>query len=185
MSLCPCRISIGPEGTGTHALSLEFLARVGVIDRRSEPLALTPQRAAEKLLRGEIDAVIMLGAWESPWVRQLLVAKDVNLASVPRADAFVALYPYLSRPDTQLDPRRRRAAEPGYSGRQPASDPHSGPGRCLGLLQGQRCAVAGGGDRPTVAVVDPGLLRALEPAQHDVQHLRQNRAKTGRAALVE
>jgi TRAP-type uncharacterized transport system substrate-binding protein len=32
------RVSIGPEGSGTHALSDEFLARVGIIDRKSVTL---------------------------------------------------------------------------------------------------------------------------------------------------
>ena len=91
------RVSIGPEGSGARALSLELLARIGIIDQRNTLLSLAPQAAAEKLLHGEIDVVIMLGAWESPLVRQLLVAKDVHLANVTRADAYVALYPYLSK----------------------------------------------------------------------------------------
>lgn len=92
------RISVGPEGSGTHALSLEFLARVGIIDKSStQLLPLTPQVAAEQLLHGEINAAAMLAAWESPVVRQLLSADDITLASIRRADAFVALYPFLSK----------------------------------------------------------------------------------------
>ena len=92
------RIAIGPEGSGAHALSLELLARIDIIDRRSaELLPLAPQAAAEKLLRGEIDAAVMLSSWESPVVRRLLAAGNVNLANVTRADAYVALYPYLNK----------------------------------------------------------------------------------------
>jgi len=92
------RISIGPEGSGTHLLALEFLARIGIIDKRSaQLLPLTPQVAGEQLVHGEINAAAMLAAWESPVVRQLLSADDVNLASPARADAFVALYPFLSK----------------------------------------------------------------------------------------
>jgi TRAP-type uncharacterized transport system substrate-binding protein len=92
------RISIGPEGSGTHLLSIELLARIGIIDKRSaQLLPLTPQIAAEQLVHGEINAAAMLAAWESPVVRQLLSANDVNLASAARADAFVALYPFLSK----------------------------------------------------------------------------------------
>jgi TRAP-type uncharacterized transport system substrate-binding protein len=92
------RIAVGPEGSGTHALSLEFLARIGIIDKSSaQLLPLTSAVAAEKLLHGEIDATAMLAAWESPVVRQLLSADDINLANVARADAFVALYPFLSK----------------------------------------------------------------------------------------
>jgi hypothetical protein len=91
------RISVGPEGSGTHALSVELLARIGIIDRTAKLLPLTPDVAADKLMHGEIDAAVMLAAWESPVVRQLVSAQDINLASVPRADAYVALYPFLSK----------------------------------------------------------------------------------------
>jgi NMT1-like family len=97
-SLRGMSISIGPEGSGTHALAIEFLARVGIIDERNAKLLpFTSEVAAEKLLHREIDAAALLAAWESPTVRRLLSAQDINLASIPRADAFVALYPFLSK----------------------------------------------------------------------------------------
>jgi TRAP-type uncharacterized transport system substrate-binding protein len=92
------RISIGPEGSGSRALSLEFLARVGVIDRRSATLlSLTPSESAQKLILGEIDVAVLLDAFPSPVVQELLTTQNVNLQSLPRADAFVALYPYLNK----------------------------------------------------------------------------------------
>jgi len=92
------RISVGPEGSGAHALSEEFLARVGIINKKSATLLpLHAQESAAKLQSGEIDAVILLDAWETPLVHELLTAKDVNIDSVARADAFVALYPFLDK----------------------------------------------------------------------------------------
>jgi TRAP-type uncharacterized transport system substrate-binding protein len=92
------RISIGPEGSASHVLALEFLARVGISDQKSATLlALKPQEASAKLLNGEIDAALLMGAWETPAVRQLLVAKEIDLAGIRRADAWVALYPYLNK----------------------------------------------------------------------------------------
>jgi TRAP-type uncharacterized transport system substrate-binding protein len=92
------RISIGPEGSASHALSLEFLARVGIIDQKSATLlSLTPQESAAKLLNGNIDVAILMDAWETPTVQQLLTAKEINLTGIPRADALVALYPYLNK----------------------------------------------------------------------------------------
>lgn len=92
------RISIGPEGSAAHTLSEEFLARVGIINRRSATLlSLPPQESPAKLESGEIDAAILLDAWETPLVHELLTAKDVNIDSVARADAFVALYPFLHK----------------------------------------------------------------------------------------
>jgi TRAP-type uncharacterized transport system substrate-binding protein len=96
-SLRGLRISTGPEGSGTRQLSLELLRRVGIIGQNSTLLALTPQESLEKLERGEIDGVVLLGAWESPMVQQMLRHPDLKLASIRRADAFVALYPYLNK----------------------------------------------------------------------------------------
>jgi TRAP-type uncharacterized transport system substrate-binding protein len=90
------RISIGPEGSASHVLAFEFLARVGVIDQKSATLLpFNPQESSAKLLNGEIDAAVLMGAWETPAVRQLLKAKEIDLAGVRRADAWVALYPFL------------------------------------------------------------------------------------------
>jgi len=90
------RISIGPEGSGTRALSLELLKRSGIDQSFAELLGLSPQETGEKLLRGEIDAAFMITSWDAPMLRQLLAAKDIELANFPRADAYVALYPFLN-----------------------------------------------------------------------------------------
>src|SRR6516164_6375841 len=47
--------------------------------------------------RREIDVAFMMTAWDSPVVRQLLSDDRIGLSSFPRADAFVALYPYLNK----------------------------------------------------------------------------------------
>jgi TRAP-type uncharacterized transport system substrate-binding protein len=92
------RISIGPEGSSSHAICLQLLTRVGMIDQKSAILFyLTPSESAQKLIHGEIDVAVFLDAWESPAVQQLLNTKDVNLESITRADAFVSLYPYLNK----------------------------------------------------------------------------------------
>lgn len=92
------RISIGPEGSASHAMSVEFLTRVGIIDQKSATLlSLTPQESVEKLLAGDIDVAILMDAWENRAVQQLLTAKDIKLWSIRRADAFVALYGYLNK----------------------------------------------------------------------------------------
>ncbi len=91
------RISIGPEGSGERALSLELLARNGIDQNFAKLLALTPQAAGEKLRSGEIEAALMLTSWDSSVVRQLLADRDVEIASFPRADAYVALFPFLNK----------------------------------------------------------------------------------------
>jgi TRAP transporter TAXI family solute receptor len=91
------RISIGPEGSGTRALAMELLARNGIDQNFAELLPLSPRETAEELLKGKIDAAIFMASWRSPVVRQLLASESIKLTTSPRADAYVALYPYLNK----------------------------------------------------------------------------------------
>jgi TRAP-type uncharacterized transport system substrate-binding protein len=91
------KISIGPEGSVTRALTLELFARKGIDQGFAELLPLMPEAAGEKLLRGEIDAALMMTSWESPVVRRLLSDSNIELASFPLTDAYLALYPYLNK----------------------------------------------------------------------------------------
>ncbi len=91
------KVSIGPEGSGTRALVLLLLARQRMNQSFAQLMGLSHQDAAEALARGEIDAALMLAAWDSPAVRRLLTEDGVSLVSFPRADAYVALFPFLSK----------------------------------------------------------------------------------------
>ncbi|HUM02294.1 MAG TPA: TAXI family TRAP transporter solute-binding subunit [Thermoanaerobaculia bacterium] len=90
------RVSIGPEGGGTRALMLELL-RANGMEEAITPLPLSPGAGGEALLRGEIDCACMLTASDAPIVKRLLADESVSLVSFPRADAYVALYPYLRK----------------------------------------------------------------------------------------
>jgi TRAP transporter TAXI family solute receptor len=92
------KISIGAEGSGTQALSLHLLKKFGIVgDHLTELLSLSPKVAREKLLSGEIDAAFLVAAWESPIVQQLLADDSIEIPEYPRADALVALNPFLSK----------------------------------------------------------------------------------------
>ena len=91
------KVSIGTEGSGTRALALELLKRRGYDGETMQLLGYSTQEAADKLLAGEIDALVMLASWESPVVRKLLADERVELAQFPNIDAYIALYPFLSR----------------------------------------------------------------------------------------
>ena len=90
-------ISIGPEGSGTRALSLKLLALNGIDQNFAHFLPLAPREAGEKLIHGNIDAALMLTSWNAPVVQQLLHAEDIEIVSYPRADAYIALFPYLNK----------------------------------------------------------------------------------------
>ena len=91
------RISIGPEGSGGRALAIEIMKRTKVDAVVGELLPFSPQEAADKLIAGEIDMAFVVSGWDSPVVRQLMAADGIDVANVPRPDAFIALYPFLSK----------------------------------------------------------------------------------------
>jgi TRAP-type uncharacterized transport system substrate-binding protein len=91
------KISIGPEGSGTRALALKLLARNGIDPSFAQLLSLPHREAGEKLLRGEIDAMLIMTSWESPIVRRLISDENIELVGFPRTDAYVALYPFLNK----------------------------------------------------------------------------------------
>ena len=91
------RISIGPEGSGGRALAIEIMKRTKVDAVVGELLPFSPQEAADKLIAGEIDMAFVVSGWDSPVVRQLMATDGIDVANVPRPDAFIALYPFLSK----------------------------------------------------------------------------------------
>ena len=91
------KIAIGPQGSGTRALSLELFKRFGMEPQIGELLALGPNEAAEKLKAREIDVAFMMTSWDAPVVQQLLADERVALSGFPHADAVVALYPFLNK----------------------------------------------------------------------------------------
>ena len=91
------RVSIGPEGSDSRALVDELLKRNALDTGSFHELSLEPEAAAAELLNRHIDACVLMTSWGSPVVRQLLTAPGIDLASFARADAYVALFPSLSK----------------------------------------------------------------------------------------
>jgi hypothetical protein len=91
------QISIGPEGGGTRALCRQFLALNGIDEHFAHLVSLSPAEAAGALLSSQIDAAALVASWDSEVVRQLLASSNVDVVGFPRADAWVALYPYLTK----------------------------------------------------------------------------------------
>jgi TRAP-type uncharacterized transport system substrate-binding protein len=91
------RISVGPEGSGSRKLSLELAGALGIDLAEVRLSGLDPDAAADALLSGELDMVMTVASWELPAVRRLLDAESIKTAGFPRADAHVALRPYLNK----------------------------------------------------------------------------------------
>ena len=94
-SVAGLRVAIGAEGSGTRALAERLLEENGVSEQ-VETLPLAGTEAAEALLAGDIDALVMVSSASSTLVRQLVADANVQLASFARADAYERRYRYLS-----------------------------------------------------------------------------------------
>ncbi len=90
------RVAIGEEGSGTHALALELL-RANELENAVTISSTSFAESVEALLDGRIDCACMLTTAEAPAVRKLLADKRVNLLEFERADAYLALYPYMRK----------------------------------------------------------------------------------------
>jgi TRAP-type uncharacterized transport system substrate-binding protein len=90
------RVSIGPDGGGTHAVMREAF-RVNGLANAVTTFPFAPREGGEALLRGEIDCACMLTTADAPIVGKLLADENISLVTSPRADAYVARYPYLRK----------------------------------------------------------------------------------------
>jgi TRAP transporter TAXI family solute receptor len=91
------RLSIGPEGSGTQFQALRLLALSGVDPTAFDLRNYTPAQVEKAFQAGDLDAAIIVAGWESPVIRRLNADPRLWLVNFPRADAYVALRPYLTK----------------------------------------------------------------------------------------
>lgn len=89
------RIAVGPEGSGTRQLALKLLEANGIAEAPTTLLPLSGLAAAQALEKGEVDAVILVGAPHSGTIWSLLYAKDVKLMSFSQAEGYSRRFPFL------------------------------------------------------------------------------------------
>ena len=89
------RIAIGAEGSGNRKLALELLAANGASAAPTRLLPLGGIDAAEALVAGAADAVIVVAAPEAGVVKALLYAKGVRLMNFDRAAAYTRRFQFL------------------------------------------------------------------------------------------
>lgn len=97
--LAGSRLAVGREGSGTRLLALTLLSANGI-----EPggvstfLDLEGDRAAEALVKGEVDAVfLMADSASSRTMRLLLQTRGIALVDFTQADAYVRRIGYLNK----------------------------------------------------------------------------------------
>ena len=87
-------ISVGIEGSGTHAQAMRILNVAG-LDRDLKFVYLPGEKAVKALQRGEIDGTFVVDSFEAPNVQTLLNDPSIHLVTFKRATAFAKLIPYM------------------------------------------------------------------------------------------
>ncbi|HVN43575.1 MAG TPA: TAXI family TRAP transporter solute-binding subunit [Steroidobacteraceae bacterium] len=90
-------VSIGAPGSGVNAMARRLIDTMNLAAHNVRIVELSQAESMEQLQRGQIDAMLLVAAWESPVVQQLLKDPGITAHALPRADAIVALTPNLSK----------------------------------------------------------------------------------------
>lgn len=91
------RVNVGPRGSGIPGM-MSRLLQANLMERddiQRENLDLTPSVVA--LLNGEVDAIALVSAPESPLVQMLLQTPSVRLFEFTQAEAYARRYSYLTQ----------------------------------------------------------------------------------------
>lgn len=89
------QIAVGLPGSGSQALALQLLADSGVTAENTTLRELPRQAETAQMLSGELDAALLLDAYQSDAVQALLRAPSIALANLAQADAYAARQPAL------------------------------------------------------------------------------------------
>ncbi len=84
------RVAVGLPGSGSQALALQLLGESGVTAENTTLLELPRQAETAQMLSGELDAVLLLDAYQSEAVQDLLRAPSIGLANLAQLDAYAA-----------------------------------------------------------------------------------------------
>ncbi|QEH37179.1 NMT1/THI5 like protein [Aquisphaera giovannonii] len=97
------RIGVGPEGSGTLAVTMRLLAANGIGPEPTTPggrgTRLThaeAANAAEAFSRGELDAAFFVAAFEADYIRRLIADPAAKLMSFAQQEAYRRRFRYLS-----------------------------------------------------------------------------------------
>ena len=90
------RIAIGAAGSGTRRLATQLLLVNGAWSPPTKVFDFDGDAAATSLLRGEVDAVFLIGPPDNPSIRRLLLARGVKLLSFVRTAAYAKAFPFLA-----------------------------------------------------------------------------------------
>ena len=111
--LAGLRVQAGPVGSGTRAVVTQLLAENGIDASTAELLALPGHEAAGRLVRGDIDAMLLVASPRSGIVEELMAGEggSVHLLDMDRAAAYQRNFRFLRQvvvPEGLFDLRENR-----------------------------------------------------------------------------
>ncbi len=89
------RVNMDQAGSGVPELMHRLLQANGLAPDAVIASEMTPEAAAEALKTGQLDALVLVTAPESPVVQGLLKEPGIALADLPQADALARRFPFL------------------------------------------------------------------------------------------
>jgi TRAP-type uncharacterized transport system substrate-binding protein len=89
-------VAIGAEGSGTRKVALDLLQSYGVTGANATFSADGGMAAANALLAKKLDAIVIIGAPQTPAVQLLLNKPEVQLVSIEHAEGITRRLPYMS-----------------------------------------------------------------------------------------
>jgi TRAP transporter TAXI family solute receptor len=90
------RVAVGPAGSGTQLLARQLLAANGVSEANATLLPADASDVTSLLLRGDLDAGIVVASAEAPVVRTLAERPELDLLDLERTGAYGRVFPFLT-----------------------------------------------------------------------------------------
>jgi TRAP transporter TAXI family solute receptor len=90
------RVAVGPTGSGTQLLAQQLLSANGVSESNAAFVRTDTSDVTPLLLRGELDAGIVVAAAEAPIVHSLAGQPELNLLDLERTGAYGRVFPFLT-----------------------------------------------------------------------------------------
>jgi TRAP transporter TAXI family solute receptor len=90
------RVAVGPTGSGTQVLATQLLAANGVSESNATLVRTDTSDVAPSLLRGELDAAIVVASAAAPIVHTLAEQPELDLLDLERTGAYARVFPFLT-----------------------------------------------------------------------------------------
>jgi hypothetical protein len=90
------RVAVGPTGSGTQLLARQLLGANGVTESNATFIQMGASEFMPSLLRGELEAGIVVASAEAPIVQRLAEQPELELLDLERTGAYGHVFPFLT-----------------------------------------------------------------------------------------